>query len=177
MKTRISSPTPIQFISPPPFEAQVFDDATKAVEALEALYKRNTDFLCDAFNALGSGVKPDTRFRACYPQVRIETSSFGHADSRLSYGHVTAPGTYTTTITRPTLFRHYLTQQLDLLIRNHGVPVIVAESTTPIPLHFAFGEGAHVEASAADNLELSLRDLFDTPDLSNTDDQIANGDF
>jgi AMP nucleosidase len=122
-------------------------------------------------------VKPDTRFRACYPQVRIETSSFGHADSRLSYGHVTAPGTYTTTITRPTLFRHYLTQQLDLLIRNHGVPVIVAESTTPIPLHFAFGEGAHVEASAADNLELSLRDLFDTPDLSNTDDQIANGDF
>src|SRR5690606_8113522 len=97
---------------------------------------------------------------------------------RLSYGHVTSPGIYTTTITRPRLFRHYLTEQLDLLMRNHNVPVTVSESTTPIPLHFAFGEGAHVEAAATASLaDLSLRDLFDTPDLNNTDDLIANGDF
>ena len=177
MKTRISSPTPIQFLSPPAFEPQVFDNPDQAVQALEALYERNTRYLCDAFNNLKDGVKPDIRYRACYPQVGIETNSFGHADSRLSYGHVTSPGTYTTTITRPSLFKYYLKQQLDLLIKNHGVPVTVSESTTPIPLHFAFGEGAHVEASAADNIEISLRDLFDTPDLSNTDDQIANGEF
>jgi len=177
MKTRISSPTPIQFLSPPAYEPQVFDNADQAVEALEALYERNTRFLCNAFNNLKDGVKPDVRYRACYPQVSIETNSFGHADSRLSYGHVTSPGTYTTTITRPSLFKYYLKQQLDLLLKNHGVPVTVSESTTPIPLHFAFGEGAHVEASAADNIEISLRDLFDTPDLSNTDDQIANGEF
>ena len=177
MKTRISSPTPIQFLSPPAYEPQVFDNPDLAVEALEALYERNTRFLCNAFNNLKDGVKPDIRYRACYPQVSIETNSFSHADSRLSYGHVTSPGTYTTTITRPSLFKHYLKQQLDLLIKNHGVPVTVSESSTPIPLHFAFGEGAHVEASAADNIDLSLRDLFDTPDLSNTDDQIANGEF
>src|SRR3546814_6376881 len=63
-------------------------------------------------------------------------------------------------------------------MRNHNVPRTFSESTTPIPLHFAFGEGAHVEAAATASLaDLSLRDLFDTPDLNNTDDLIANGDF
>src|SRR5690606_23836929 len=96
---------------------------------------------------------------------------------RLSYGHVASPGIYTTTITRPKLFRHYLEEQLGLLMRNHNVPVTISESTTPIPLHFAFGEGAHVEASATASLaDVSLRDLFDTPDLNNTDDLIANGE-
>ncbi|MFX7265530.1 hypothetical protein ABTI85_21135, partial [Acinetobacter baumannii] len=76
-------------------------------------------------------------YRACYPQVSLETATFGHVDSRLSYGHVTAPGVYTTTITRPELFRHYLKEQLGLLMKNHGVPVTVSESATPIPLHFA----------------------------------------
>ena len=67
--------------------------------------------------------------------------------------------------------------QLGLIIRNHGVPVTVSESTTPIPLHFAFLEGTHVEASVADRIKRPLRDLFDVPDLNGTDDHIANGTF
>ncbi len=177
MDKRISTQKPISFISPEPYEAQAFDDATNAVEALTALYERNTGFLIDAFEAIAKGVTPGTRFRAYYPQVSIESSSFAPIDSRLSFGHVTAPGTYTTTITRPALFRHYLKQQLGLLIKNHGVSVTVSESETPIPLHFAFDEGAHVEASATENIDLPLRDLFDTPDLNTTDDEIANGDY
>ncbi len=88
-----------------------------------------------------------------------------------------APGVYTTTVTRPKLFRHYLKEQLALLMRSHDVPVVVSESSTPIPLHFAFGEGAHVEASAAAFIDIPLRDLFDTPDLNTTDDEIANGEY
>lgn len=177
MDKRISSPRPVSFISPEPIEPQVFDDPADAVEALKALYKRNTDFLIDAFDAMTKGVTPGTRFRAFYPQVSIETSSFGLIDSRLSYGHVTSPGTYATTITRPELFRYYLKQQLGLLMKNHGVPVTVSESSTPIPLHFAFGEGASVDAPVAEMQDLQLRDLFDTPDLNTTDDEIANGDY
>src|SRR5690606_33245641 len=148
MSKRIFSLSPLSFISPSPYQPRVFDNAADAVEALTELYERNTTFLIDAFAALGEGSAATSRYRACYPQVSIETTSFGHADSRLSYGHVTSPGIYTTTVTRPRLFRHYLTEQLDLLMRNHNVPVTVSESTTPIPLHFAFGEGAHVEAAA-----------------------------
>nr|CAD6609556.1 AMP nucleosidase [Rhizobium sp. TCK] len=178
MSKRIFSLSPLPFISPSSYETRVFDDPAEAVDALTELYERNTRFLIDAFGALANGSPVTGRYRACYPQVSIETTSFGHADSRLSYGHVTSPGIYTTTITRPKLFRHYLKEQLGLLMRNHNVPVTVSESATPIPLHFAFGEGAHVEASATAGLaDVSLRDLFDTPDLNNTDDLIANGEY
>ena len=178
MSKRIFSLSPLSYITPSPYEPRVFDDAKAAVEALTELYERNTGFLIEAFGALAKGAAVTGRYRACYPQVSIETTSFGHADSRLSYGHVTSPGIYTATVTRPKLFRHYLKEQLDLLMRNHSVPVTVSESTTPIPLHFAFGEGAHVEASATASLaDVSLRDLFDTPDLNNTDDLISNGEY
>ncbi|MCB5202872.1 AMP nucleosidase [Neorhizobium sp. T786] len=178
MSKRIFSLSPLSFISPSPYEPRLFDDPTEAVDELTRLYERNTTFLMQAFDALGKGAAVTGRYRACYPQVSIESTSFGHADSRLSYGHVTSPGIYTTTITRPKLFRHYLKEQLGLLMRNHNVPITVSESTTPIPLHFAFGEGAHVEASATAGLaDVPLRDLFDTPDLNNTDDLIANGEY
>ncbi len=176
----IAKPTipPLTFISPEPFAPQTFTDPKEAVAALSALYERNTAFLINSFTDLAKGAPIAGRYRACYPQVSLETATFGHVDSRLSYGHVTAPGVYTTTITRPELFRHYLKEQLGLLMKNHGVPVTVSESATPIPLHFAFGEGAYVEAAAASSLsDVPLRDLFDTPDLNNTDDLIANGEY
>ena len=142
MNNRISSLSALSIATPDVFEPQTFDDPRAAVDALSALYDRNTKFLVDAFTELGRTGTPVSRYRACYPQVSIETSSFSHVDSRLSYGYVSAPGVYTTTVTRPKLFRHYLKEQLGLLIRRHGVGVTVSESTTPIPLHFAFGEGA-----------------------------------
>ena len=94
---------------------------------------------------------------------------------RLSFGHVAEPGVYETTITRPDLFEGYLTEQIGLLIQNHGMPVRVGTSDTPIPLHFAMGESAHVEGSIEDSLHRPLRDLFDVPDLNTTDDHIVNG--
>ena len=174
MNKRISL---LDIASPPPFEPQSFDDPALAVDALTALYERNTAFLIENFTKLAKGAPITARFRAFYPQVSIETTSFGLVDSRLSYGHVTAPGVYTTTITRPSLFRHYLKQQLALLMRSHNVPVVISESATPIPLHFAFGEGAHVEAAANAFVDVPLRDIFDTPDLNTTDDEIANGEY
>ncbi|MGF0536684.1 AMP nucleosidase [Agrobacterium sp. ES01] len=177
MNTRISQPSSISFIKPDAYEPKVFTDAKSAVDELTALYERNTNFLIDNFTALSKGAPIEGRYRAFYPQVSIETTSFGHIDSRLSYGHVTGPGVYTTTVTKPHLFRHYLKEQLGLLMRNHEVPITVSESTTPIPLHFAFGEGAHVEADASSLVDVPLRDLFDTPDLTTTDDEIANGEY
>ncbi|MDI7861212.1 AMP nucleosidase [Rhizobiaceae bacterium n13] len=177
MNNRISSLAPLPFISPESFTPRSFDDPVKAVDALTELYDRNTAFLTSSFSALSKGAPIQGRYRACYPQVTIETTSFGHVDSRLSFGHVTAPGIYTTTITRPQLFRHYLKEQLGHLIRSHGVPILISESATPIPLHFAFGEGAHVEVSASALVDIPLRDIFDAPDLTTTDDEIANGEY
>ena len=95
----------------------------------------------------------------------------------MSYGHVAGPGVYATTITRPDLFRDYLTEQLRLLLRNHNVMLEVGSSSEPIALHFAFPEGVHVEGRVADRIEVPLRDIFDVPDLSVMDDAIVNGTY
>ena len=164
-------------VMPEPYARQSFDDAGKAVAALRALYERNTKFLRDSFSALAAGGDNDKRYRAFYPEVSVVTNSFTQVDSRQAYGHMPTPGQFSTTVTRPDLFQSYLTEQLRLIMRNHGVPVIVSESETPIPVHFAFLEGTYVDSAAAERIRRPIRDLFDVPDLDGTDDQIANGTF
>ena len=162
--------------TPPRYEPTVHRDAVSAVAALKALYARNTDFLRDAFAAFADDGDAAKRARAFYPEVSFTTSSFQLADTRLSYGHVATPGSYATTVTRPDLFEGYLTEQLQLLVRNHGMPLTVSESRVPIPLHFALGGNASVDPAVADAFERPLRDVFDTPDLAATDDDIVNGE-
>ena len=163
--------------SPEPIAPASFDDARAAVDALRVIYDRNTAFLRDAFHKVAKGEIAPQRFRAFYPELRFSTASFAHVDTRLAYGHVSLPGDYATTLTRPDLFDTYLMEQIRLLVKNHGVPVTVQESTTPIPLHFAFLEGTYVESSVSDAFKYPLRDMFDVPDLGNTDDSIVNGDM
>ncbi len=164
-----------EFLSPPPQAPQEFDNAEAALDCLQALYERNTKFLCAAFARVARGeATPDKRVRAFYPQVSLTTRSHALVDTPLSYGYTSGPGTYATTITRPKLYRQYLQEQLSQLLRNHGMPLVVSESETPIPLHFAFEDTLHVEANL-DTLDRPLRDVFDTPDLATTDDHIANG--
>lgn len=162
-------------VSPAQEPDAVHSDAAAAVADLQARYATAVGFLRDNFTAVMGGREPEGRYRAFYPLVSLTTSSFAKVDSRLSFGHVTEPGVYETTITRPHLFEGYLTEQLTLMIQNHGMPVRVGTSDTPIPLHFAMGEDAHVDGSIADTLHRPLRDLFDVPDLNTTDDHIVNG--
>jgi AMP nucleosidase len=163
-------------VTPEPEEDRLFNDAAEAVADLRRRYEAATAFLRANFADVMAGEPPVGRYRAFYPEVRITTGSFAKVDSRLSFGHVAEPGTYATTITRPDLFRGYLTQQIGLLIQNHGMPVRVGTSDTSIPLHFAMGENAYVEGSIAERLNRPLRDFFDVPDLNVTDDRIVNGD-
>ncbi len=155
--------------------AESFTDPEAAVTRLEELYAEATAFLLDGFNRTLTGGRPAARLRAFYPEVRITTSSHMKADSRLSFGHVAVPGTYSATITRPDLFRNYLVQQLGLLVRNHGVPVSIGPSTTAIPVHFAVAGNPSVAVPQEGVLSFSLRDVFDVPDLATMDDDIVNG--
>jgi len=155
--------------------AQAFDNAEAAVARLEEIYAIATDFLCRRFMEVMEGGAPAGRIRAYYPEIRLTTSSYAQVDTRLSFGHVSAPGTHTTTITRPDLFRHYLTQQIALLIRNHGQPVIIGPSATPIPVHFAVAANPSITVPQDGATDFTLRDVFDVPDLSTTNDDIVNG--
>ncbi|SEP99468.1 AMP nucleosidase [Thalassovita taeanensis] len=167
----------IQILTPDLPEATAFDDAKAAVAHLITLYRGATRFLCDHFaKAMESG-QPAHRYRAFYPEVRITTTSFAKIDSRLSFGHVSHPGAFAATITRPDLFRHYLEQQIGLLLHNHGVPVVIGVSDTPMPVHFAVAGDSQVTVPQEGAAQFTLRDVFDVPDLSTTNDDIVNGTF
>ncbi|RED17933.1 AMP nucleosidase [Pontivivens insulae] len=169
------APAQVPVLTPAVRPAKLFHEAGEAVEHIIALYTEATEFLRDNFANVMKGGEVEGRYRAFYPRLELTTTSFARIDSRLSFGHVAEPGTYSATLTRPDLFKGYLEQQIKLLMNNHGVPVQVSVSDTPIPLHFALPEGAHVEGSIEDRLGGPLRDTFDVPDLETTNDDIVNG--
>lgn len=165
-------------VTPQRIATEAFTDAASAVARLDEIYERNTRFLRDSFEAFANGEPHSARVRACYPLVRATTATHARLDSRLSYGFVAGPGVHETTVTRPDLFRSYLTEQIGLLIENHGVAVEIGESTEPIPVHFAYRRDVNIAAVLAGAEKPSdrpLRDVFDTPDLAAMDDAIANG--
>ncbi|MEO0701417.1 MAG: AMP nucleosidase [Pseudomonadota bacterium] len=163
-------------VSPPVPEHEEFRDPAAAVARLQELYAAASDFLCSRFiEALSGTGMPSSRYRAFYPEIRFSTTSFAAVDSRLSYGHVAEPGTYSTTVTRPDLFGNYLVQQIGLLIENHGQPVSIGPSITPMPVHFAVANDASVTVPQEGAMQFTLRDIFDVPDLATTNDDIVNG--
>ncbi|NSL53402.1 AMP nucleosidase [Uliginosibacterium aquaticum] len=166
----------------PPFIAPLrFTDAEAALAQVQLIYNASINHLREALQQYVSGTVPEAeeeRARACYPFVRIHTSTVAKArtaDKRLSYGFVAGPGHYETTLTRPDLFAGYFLDQFRLLLQNHDVELEVGISSQPIPVHFSFGDYDHIEGSMSAERRMLMRDLFDLPDLSVMDDGIANG--
>jgi AMP nucleosidase len=163
-------------LSPAPVATERFTDAAAAVARLDEIYERNAAFLRERFENYLNGEPPVRRVRATYPFIRVTTQTHARVDSRLAYGFVSGPGRHETTVTRPDLFRRYFTQQIGLLLDNHGVPIEIGESCEPIPIHFAYrrdiGAESGILGAAPGN---SLKDTFDTPDLATIDDAIVDG--
>jgi AMP nucleosidase len=145
-----------------------FTDADAAVARLIALYDESAALLRQAFRgrtAFDAG-------RAVYPYLAIEIDGAALlTDGRFPYGVLLEPGFYGTTLTRPALFADYLREQIGLLLKHYNRPVLVGRSRRPIPLPYV------IEDSVTDITEDELRRLgerFALPDLSGTDDLIAN---
>lgn len=167
MKSMIKTPKPVK--------PRSFTDPDEAFSAVRDIYESQTAFLREHFLAFAAGKNGSEKFRACYPYLKISTTTARRSDSRLSYGFVPRPGTYTTTLTRPDIFDHYDREQIRLLLLNHDVPVEIGVSDVPIPIHFALGEDFHLERDL-DQLQIeTFAERFDQPDLNLMDDQIANG--
>lgn len=166
----------LEIVGPNVPDSESFSDPAAAVERLCELYDASATFLRDRFLQAMSDGHPGVRIRAFYPEIRFTTTRFDKIDSRLSFGHVTQPGTYATTVTRPHLFRHYLAQQMGLLLGNHGVAMQIGLSATPMPVHFAVANFPGVTVPQDGGASFALRDVFDVPDLATTHDAIVNGD-
>ncbi len=156
------------------FKAKSFKDADQALEQVIRIYDAHTKYLREVFDAYCIGDAPQKKVSGFYPYVRIVTKNAKRADTRFSYGFVSRPGIYDTTLTRPDLFGEYYREQFRLLIKNHDVPLEIGVSDTPIPLHFALGENFHLEQKLAEDKVSALPDYFNVPDLDILDDDIAN---
>ncbi|MBL8689629.1 MAG: AMP nucleosidase, partial [Rhodospirillaceae bacterium] len=153
---------------------KTYTDADQAVARIEEIFAGSAAAVRSAFAALTRPEGPKlSAAGANYPYVGLQVGlSDLRIDARLSYGALLDPGVYGTTLTRPDLFADYYREQIGLLMRHHKVPVVVGISDRPIPLPFI------VEDSTADITEAQLaamQELFALPDLSATDDSIANG--
>lgn len=163
------------YLTPDAGQSKPFTSAKDAVEHLKSLYTQSIQFLRDHFSATMEHGPNGKKYRAFYPEIRLITKSYAAIDSRLSFGHVSGPGTYVATVTHPDLFANYLEQQIGLLIANHNVPIYIGPSLTPIPVHFAMLNDDSIVLPHDGAIEFSLRDIFDVPDLATTNDDIVNG--
>jgi len=82
-------------------------------------------------------------------------------------------GDYAASIARPALFRPYLKEQLELLVRDYGVRVAAGRSRQEIPYSYVLdgAEDLGLDQAAAEGLSR----FFPTPVLSHIGDEVADG--
>jgi hypothetical protein len=122
-------------------DLQAFSDATAALERITRIYDKGVQILRAAFARFTRGEDLGGPVDAFYPFLGIDvTREALNLDARLSFGALHDPGVYGTTLTRPALFADYYRRQIELLLRHHGVPVVVGISDRRMPLPFVIEE-------------------------------------
>ena len=163
--------------APPRFGTKKYSQPDEALERVREIYEANTAWLRERFQSFARGERIKGRIRACYPEIKLTTTTSSRADTRLAYGFVNQPGLYSTTLTRPDIFAGYYLEQFRQLIRNHGEPLEIGVSGMPIPIHFAWRGNMHLENDLGPDQLASIREHFDLPDLAHMDDTIVNGTY
>ena len=111
----------------------------QALDKLEELYDASVNALRDAIGQyVENGSLPEIEKRAAglfvYPELRVSWDGTVHNPNKTrAYARFTHSGSYTTTVTRPALFRHYLAEQLTLLYDDYGAQIEVGLSQHEIP--------------------------------------------
>jgi AMP nucleosidase len=153
--------------------------AEAIVDRLEAEYRRSVTRLKEDLQAfLDHGTAPDPAARLmgayAYPALRISYAAKGpprrlaRAYARFSHG-----GVYSTTVTRPDLFRPYLIQQLSLVLEDFAVEAEVVRSTQEIP--FAYVLDGSVDLSLSEVSAAEIAHHFPVTQLASIGDEVADG--
>ncbi|MDB5460193.1 MAG: nucleosidase [Caulobacteraceae bacterium] len=159
-------------------------DLPGIVDRLQELYAGSVRDLRGALKSyLETAERPSLEARArglfAYPQLQVTYSPEpgvplgGKAASSRSFGRLTDPGVYTTTITRPAFFRDHLIEQLGLLVRDYGVRVTVGPSEQEIPYPYVLDASQDLGLDATASREVAR--WFPTTDLAGIGDETADG--
>ncbi len=152
--------------------------ATEALDKLETLYTAALASLRDAISQfIKEGTLPDEKLRVeglfAYPQLCVTWDGVIQKYIRTrAYGRFARPGHYSTTITRPELFRGYLAEQLSLLENEYGATFDVTPSQQEIPYPFVI-DGSDLILDRT--MSAGIAQHFPTTDLAKIDDGITDG--
>jgi len=150
------------------------------IDRLDALYNQSVANLRQAVKAfLETGERTDAQKRAhglfSYPKLTI--SWFGDKPQNLetrAFARLSRPGVYSTTVTRPDLFRNYLLEQLTLLSNEYGATFEVGPSDQEIPFPYVLdGSGVVLDST----MTASIARWFPTTELAHIGDEISDGLF
>ncbi|MCY7339035.1 MAG: AMP nucleosidase [Sphingomonas bacterium] len=154
------------------------NDIDQILDALEAGYADSVERLRSALEAYArDGERPDARARDegafSYPELRIEYDpELPPPTPARAFARLNQPGIYTSSIARPALFRSYLAEQLEHLVRDYPVKISVGTSASEIPYPYVL-DGGDLSLDGISTAELSR--WFPSTELVHIGDEIADG--
>jgi AMP nucleosidase len=149
------------------------------VDDLQAIYDRSVDNLRSGLAAyLKDGSKPSAEARAAgafaYPELRVHYAPKGPAPRvGRAFALIRNPGEYAVTISRPSLFREYLIEQLEFLVRDYGVSVSVRRSAQEIPYPYILDGAEDLKLDGAETEEIAR--WFPATQLAHIGDEVVDG--
>jgi AMP nucleosidase len=159
--------------------ATTADEIPDLIDRLCEIYEESVSGLRSALaHYLKTGEPPSPRKRAkglfAYPELRLDYPHGAPINfPPRAFGRLNQPGRYAISITRPRLFRKYLTEQLEYLVSDYDVELSVARSPSEIPFPYVLDGSEDLrldEVKAAD-----LARWFPTTELSHIGDEIVDG--
>ncbi|MCJ8191928.1 AMP nucleosidase [Sphingomicrobium aestuariivivum] len=148
------------------------------LDDLEAIYEQSVANLHTDLAAYAKdGTRPDEGARAegrfAYPELRVDYDPKSDAPvPGRAFARLNMPGTYTTSVARPAMFRAYLKEQLCHLARDYDVTISVGRSHSEIPYPFVLDQ-ADLDLDGISSNELSR--WFPSTELEQIGDEVADG--
>lgn len=153
-------------------------EAAGIVDRLETAYRQSVEALRTALKSfLSGGPPPDPAVRRAgayvYPELRLSWPP-GLAFPRTSraFARLPAAGRYAITVTRPELYRDYLTEQLTLLQEDFDITLEVGRSSQEIPFPYVLDPA---DMAMADISSVEIARHFPTTELAYIGDEVADG--
>ncbi len=151
---------------------KTFTDADAATKYVQELYDKASDDIIKSFKNFCNDKPYNFKTPASYPYVGITVQRENLAfDPHTSFGIISEPGNFGTTLTTPHLFYNYYRNQFKMLLDHHKLDIHVGYSNWPIPLPFLPIEH-NIQLSSGQVDVLSSK--FQMPDLKRINDDIAN---
>jgi AMP nucleosidase len=156
------------------------DKIGAVLDEICAIYDRSTANLRDALETYAvDGKAPSAKSRTdgsfAYPELRIDYDGGGPRPVLLrAFARLNQAGRYASSIARPHLFRDYLAEQLEHLVRDYDVTLSAGRSKSEIPYPYVLDDSG-IALGDIGSTELSR--WFPTSELVHIGDEVADGEW